>query len=119
MRTHCETFDSTTQLMIDRGVRTHVVFKTDQDDRALSLIAAGLGVALMPALFDAENIRKVKVRDFHTERIIVLEWNTGTVDERLSKLIAYMGSYNWNTATTLAGKRDSSFARRAGSMPIL
>lgn len=99
VRTHCETFDSTTQILTDRGIRTHIVFKTDQDDRALALIGAGLGVALMPVSFDAEKVRKVRVRDFHTERVITLEWSTDAVDERLERLITYITSYNWSAST--------------------
>jgi DNA-binding transcriptional LysR family regulator len=37
VRTHCEAFGSTTKLLADRGIRCRVVYKTDQDDRALAL----------------------------------------------------------------------------------
>jgi DNA-binding transcriptional LysR family regulator len=95
VRTHCETFASTTKFLRDRGIRTHVVYKTDQDDRALSLIAAGLGVALMPTLYDAPDVRKIKVRDFDIERVIELQWNADMVDERLEALISFATSHNW------------------------
>jgi DNA-binding transcriptional LysR family regulator len=95
VRTHCETFAATTQLLFDRGIRTHVVYKTDQDDRALALIAAGLGVALMPALYDAPDVRKIKVRDFEVERVIELRWNADTVDDRLEIIISFASSHNW------------------------
>src|SRR6202022_2211614 len=49
VRTHCEAFDSTRKLLAQRGIRSQVVYKTDQDDRALALVGAGVGVALMPA----------------------------------------------------------------------
>lgn len=100
VRTHCETFDSTTQALTDRGIKTHIVFKTDQDDRALALIGAGLGVALMPALFDGDLVKKVQVRDFHTQRIISLEWKADTVDERISNLISCIKGHNWDASAT-------------------
>jgi DNA-binding transcriptional LysR family regulator len=98
VRSHCETFASTTKLLADRGIRTHIVYKTDQDDRALSLIAAGLGVALMPTLYDSADVRRIKVREFDAERIIELQWNADAVDERLKSLIAFATSYNWRSA---------------------
>ena len=98
VRSHCETFASTTKLLADRGIRTHIVYKTDQDDRALGLIAAGLGVALMPTLYDSPDVRRIKVREFDAERIIELQWNADTVDERLKSLIAFATSYNWRRA---------------------
>ena len=70
----------------------------DQDNRALSLIAAGLGVALMPTLHNLADVRKIKVREFDAERIIELQWNADTVDERLKSRIAFATSYNWRRA---------------------
>lgn len=99
VRSHCETFANTTKLLTDRGIRTRIVYKTDQDDRALALIAAGLGVALMPALYESPDVRRVRVRDFNAERIIELQWNADTVDERLQSLIALTTSYNWRSST--------------------
>ena len=98
VRSHCETFASTTKLLADRGIRTHIVYKTDQDDRALALIAAGLGVALMPALYESPGVRRIKVREFDVEREIELQWNADSVDERLKSLIAFATSYNWRRA---------------------
>jgi DNA-binding transcriptional LysR family regulator len=72
VRTRCETFRDTTKLLAARGIRSRVVYKTDQDDRALALVGAGLGVALMPSIFEAPKVRKVPVRDFHAKRVISL-----------------------------------------------
>jgi DNA-binding transcriptional LysR family regulator len=100
VRTHCETFRDTTKLLAARGIRSRVVYKTDQDDRALALIGAGLGVALMPSIFEAPNVRKVPVRDFHLNRTISLLWNADVVDDRLEQLIAFATSHNWATTGT-------------------
>lgn len=105
VRTHCEAFSSTTRLLNERGIRTHIVFKTDQDDRALSLVAAGLGVALMPGLFNTPKTRNIRVRDLHTERVIALQWNAGMVDARLNALIAFISSFNWKLRSESAINR--------------
>lgn len=103
VRTHCETFRTTTKLLAARGVRSRVVYKTDQDDRALALIGAGLGVALMPSIFAAPNVRKVPVRDFRAKRVISLLWNADVVDDRLDQLIAFATTHNWASADPYTG----------------
>lgn len=95
VRTHCETYDSTTKLFAKRGIRSQIVYRTDQDDRALALVAAGMGVALMPAVFDAANVKKVPVRDFEVKRVISLHWNADVTDDRLDRLIAIATTHNW------------------------
>jgi DNA-binding transcriptional LysR family regulator len=98
VRTHCEAFASVMKLLKDHGVKTHVVFKTDQDDRALSLVAAGLGLALMPTLFHASDVRRVRVRELSFERVIELRWNVHSTDNRLERLVAFATSFNWQGA---------------------
>jgi DNA-binding transcriptional LysR family regulator len=95
VRTHCETFDSTTNLLTKRGIRSQVVYRTDQDDRALALVGAGMGVALMPAIFDAPNVKKVPVRDFDAKRVISLYWNEDVTDDRLDRVVALATTHNW------------------------
>jgi DNA-binding transcriptional LysR family regulator len=95
IRTHCEAYDSTTKVMAERGIRSVVVYRTDQDDRALALVGAGLGVALMPSIFDAPNVKKVPVRDFDTKRVISLHWNEDIADDRLDQLVTFATTHNW------------------------
>ena len=98
VRTHCETFRDTTKLLAARGIRSRVVYKIDQNDRALALIGAGLGVPLMPSIFEAPSVRKVPIRDFHLTRVISLLWNADVMDDRLEQLIAFAISHNWVSA---------------------
>jgi DNA-binding transcriptional LysR family regulator len=95
VRSHCETFQSTTKLLAQRGIRSRVVYKTDQDDRALALVGAGMGVALMPSIFDAPNVKKVPVRDFEAFRVISLHWNEDVADDRLDRVVAFATTHNW------------------------
>jgi DNA-binding transcriptional LysR family regulator len=43
-----------------------------QDDRAMNLVAAGIGVALMPALFSGTSVSRVPVSDLPITRILVV-----------------------------------------------
>jgi len=53
------------------------------------------GVALMPAIFDASNVKKVPVRDFDAKRVISLHWNEDVADNRLDQLVAFATTHNW------------------------
>jgi DNA-binding transcriptional LysR family regulator len=108
VRTHCEAFDSTRKLLAQRGIHSQVVYRTDQDDRALALVGAGLGVALMPAIFDAPNVKKVPVRDFDAKRVISLHWNEDVADDRLDQLVTFATTHNWGSP----GRPDFEAIRR-------
>lgn len=96
LRTGCETFKDTTDLMIARSIRTKVVFRTDQDDRALGLVASGLGIALMPALFHMPGVVGVPVRDFERTRTIGLQWLRGAeASHHVARVIATVRSHSW------------------------
>jgi DNA-binding transcriptional LysR family regulator len=95
-RTHCETYRQTTELMVSRGIKTRVVYRTDQDDRVLGLVAAGLGIALMPSVFESSGIVKLPVRDFLAQRTIGLKWrdNDGCFT-LLNAMLSFAKSHDW------------------------
>jgi DNA-binding transcriptional LysR family regulator len=98
LRTSCETFQDTTALLIARGIRTRLVYRTDQDDRALGLVAAGIGVALMPALYKAAGVVNVHVSDFKTKRTIGMRWLAQASENKcLTALVAFACSHPWMT----------------------
>jgi DNA-binding transcriptional LysR family regulator len=115
VRTHCEGYDSTRKLLAERGIRSQVVYRTDQDDRALALVGAGLGVALMPAIFDAPNVKKVPVRDFDAKRVISLYWNEDVADDRLDQLVAFATTHNWASSA----RRDFEALRRLSGRAVV
>ena len=98
LRTSCETFRDTTALLIARGIRTRLVYRTDQDDRALGLVAAGIGVALMPALYKADGVVNVDISDFDTKRTIGMQWLVQAPENKcLTALVTFACSHPWIT----------------------
>jgi DNA-binding transcriptional LysR family regulator len=80
------------------GIRTRLVYRTDQDDRALGLVAACVGFALMPALYKAAGVVNVHISDFVTKRTIGIRWVPQTEQSQaLSALIAFACSHPWVT----------------------
>jgi DNA-binding transcriptional LysR family regulator len=72
LRTTCEARRATQETLAARGIRPRVVARTAQDDRALSLVAAGIGLALMPALFVSPGVMRVPIADYEMTRRIVV-----------------------------------------------
>src|ERR1700688_4863395 len=98
LRTSCETFQDTTALLLARGILTRLVYRTDQDDRALGLVAAGIGVALMPALYKAAGVVNVGISDFNTKRTIGMRWLPQAKENKcLTAMIAFACSHPWVT----------------------
>ncbi len=106
LRTGCETFKTTTDLLIERSIKTKVVYRTDQDDRALALVAAGFGVALMPALFHMPAVVSVPIRDFDVTRTIALQWLPGMeLLDHVARMIAAIRSHSWASDLHTGEKR--------------
>lgn len=64
LRRHCEVLAETSQHFTSRGVRPFFAARTTNDDRAMALIAAGLGVTVMPDGFRAPGIVRPKMQGF-------------------------------------------------------
>lgn len=120
LRTSCETFQDTTALLIARGIRTRVVYRTDQDDRALGLVAAGIGVALMPALYKAAGVANVHILDFDIKRTIGMRWLAHAPENKcLNSLVAFACSHPWMTSSRSDEPRIVSIRTPKGGKPHL
>jgi DNA-binding transcriptional LysR family regulator len=75
IRRHCEVLAATSQYFTQRGVRPSFGLKTTNDDRALALVRAGLGVTVMPESFRDPEICHVKLIDFDLHREIGLVYS--------------------------------------------
>ena len=58
--------------LIDRNVRPPLVYRTAQDERALSMVGAGVGITVMPDSYTAPDVVRVPMRDFNPRRTVAL-----------------------------------------------
>jgi DNA-binding transcriptional LysR family regulator len=72
IRQHCEVLAATSRYFTQRGVRPRFGVKTTNDDRALALVRAGLGVTVMPQSFQAPGICQIRLAGFDLRRQIGL-----------------------------------------------
>ena len=95
VRTRCDFYQDVTNVLVARGIKIRVVYQTDQDDRALSLIAAGIGLSLVPAHFDVSAIKQVPVLDLGLSREIGLLWSREREVGDLKEFIKFAESQCW------------------------
>jgi DNA-binding transcriptional LysR family regulator len=72
IRRHCEVLAATSRYFTERGVRPRFGLKTLNDDRALAMVRAGLGVTVVPESFFGPGLRQIGLADFDLRRQIGL-----------------------------------------------
>lgn len=95
VRTGCDRFHEASQALESRGIKVRIVYRTDQDDRAFSLVAAGIGVAFTPAHFDVPGVQQVPVQDLGIVRTIGLMWLHEHGDGHIEEFARFAESHRW------------------------
>ncbi len=95
LRTRCDFYHDAANVLAARGVKVRVVYQTDQDDRALALVAAGIGLAFVPAHFDAPTVRQVPVSDLGLVREVGLLWPRDREDADLAEFTKFAARHSW------------------------
>ena len=76
LRPHCEALSETSRFFTERGVRPHFAFRSTNDERVLEMVAAGLGVTVMPEGFEAPGVAHPRLVGFHAKRTIGLAYRS-------------------------------------------
>lgn len=72
VRRQCEALPETSRFFTAHGIRPFMAARTDDDERALALVAAGLGITLVPRSHARDGIAVVELTGFTAERTIGL-----------------------------------------------
>lgn len=76
-RRSCERLRETSAFFTSRGVRPRFSFKSHNDERAIALVAAGLGITVAPRSLAAQGTRFVGLADFNLRRTIGMAARAG------------------------------------------
>jgi DNA-binding transcriptional LysR family regulator len=95
VRTGCDKFQDASNVLISRGIKMRIVYKTAQIDRTLALVAAGIGVALIPARLGTPAVKQVPVVDLGFFRTFGLLWSRDRDDPGLDAFIKFAEGYSW------------------------
>lgn len=70
VRRHCEALSETSRHFTERGIRPHLAFRSNNDERVLQLVAAGLGITVMPMIYAFPGVVRPKLLGFDLERTL-------------------------------------------------
>jgi DNA-binding transcriptional LysR family regulator len=70
VRRNCEALSETSRHFTERGVRPHFAFRSTNDERVAQMVAAGLGVTVMPESFEWPGITRPRMAGFNLRRTI-------------------------------------------------
>ncbi|QGP80607.1 LysR family transcriptional regulator [Sphingobium sp. CAP-1] len=70
VRRHCEALSDTSRFFTERGVRPHFSLRSTNDERVLAMVAAGLGITVMPDSHAYPGVVRPRLAGFQVERRI-------------------------------------------------
>lgn len=70
VRRHCEALSDTSRFFTERGVRPHFALRSTNDERVLQMVAAGLGITMMPECYRAEGVVRPRLAGFDLTRTL-------------------------------------------------
>jgi DNA-binding transcriptional LysR family regulator len=72
VRSRCEVLSETSRHFTDRNVRPPLVYRTAQDERALAMVGAGIGITVMPDSYAAPDVVRIPLSGFTLRRTVAL-----------------------------------------------
>lgn len=81
VRRHCEALSETSRFFTERGVRPHFTLRSTNDERVLQMIAAGLGVTVMPRSYEWPGVVRPRLVGFQLSR--TLGWAASHASEAI------------------------------------
>ncbi|MBL4741214.1 MAG: LysR family transcriptional regulator [Sneathiella sp.] len=94
-RSHCITEVETTRTFAREGVNPHIVFRTDEDSKALALTASGLGLCMLPDIITGPNIQHIPVDGININRTIGLSYLKDNEDSLIHSFRLFATSHKW------------------------
>lgn len=88
VRSRCEVLSETSRHFTDRNVRPPLVYRTPQDERALAMVGAGIGVTVMPDSYFAADVVRIPMTGFTPRRTVALFLPRFDMPQRLSAAAA-------------------------------
>jgi DNA-binding transcriptional LysR family regulator len=96
----CPGLEDLANVFASRDIAIRVVFKTDRDDMALALVAAGIGLALVPGKFDIPSVKQIPVNDLGISREVGLMWQRERKPGALKEFIDFAENHRWDLEDT-------------------
>jgi DNA-binding transcriptional LysR family regulator len=96
-RMHCRLRASVKQKFAALGLQQHVVYRADNEDWVIALVAAGLGITVMAEWRNLAGITYIPIADWTLERTIGLVWRTGHDNDSVKAFCQFAASHDWQS----------------------
>jgi DNA-binding transcriptional LysR family regulator len=96
-RSHCESGTEMSRTFALAGVNPHIVFRTDQDEKAVSFVEAGLGLCMLPDIHCTTNVAQIPVEGINIGRTIGLTWQQSEDNELIQSFRLFAASHEWRS----------------------
>ncbi|RMF10323.1 MAG: LysR family transcriptional regulator [Alphaproteobacteria bacterium] len=110
VRTRCEVLSETSRYFTAQNVRPRLVYRTAQDERALAMVAAGLGYTTVPESYRRDGAVQLRLLGFdYRRRIGLVRTAIPLGPERAAlteQFIGFAASQNWADATSLLHRAE-------------
>lgn len=93
VRSNCEILSETSRHFTDNNVRPRLVYRTNNDERALAMVGAGIGITIMPESYSLENVVRIPMKDFNIQRETILRTRKDIDNLLKSKINAYFQAF--------------------------
>lgn len=94
-RSHCEHRMFFQNLIKHHNVQLNMAYVTNQDDRALALVEADIGLAIIPAHYASSRIITVPMAEDRHQRSIGFEWSESENMNEINQFINFASTASW------------------------
>ncbi len=94
-RMNCELWGEICQLFESQGVQPQVVYRAAHEEWVFSLVAAGLGVTIMPEWQDVSDVAYIPLADLNLHRTVGLSWRVQQDSPVIELFRTFAASHDW------------------------
>ncbi|HCH69411.1 MAG TPA: LysR family transcriptional regulator [Colwellia sp.] len=95
-RIHCEHRQVFENLLKQHNVRLNMAYITNQDERALALVEAEVGVTIVPQHYTSSRITTLPLAEDQNKRAIGLEWGNSENLTEITQFVDFTRTASWH-----------------------
>ncbi|MBL4899404.1 MAG: LysR family transcriptional regulator [Colwellia sp.] len=95
-RIHCEHKEVFESLLKQHDVKLNMAYITNQDERAIALVEADVGVAIIPEHYTSARITTLPLTEDQSKRVIGLEWGKNENINEVTKFVDFCSTASWS-----------------------
>ncbi|MFT6556554.1 LysR family transcriptional regulator [Sneathiella sp.] len=94
-RSHCLSEVEITRFFARENINPNIIFRTDEDDKALSLVQSGVGLCVIPDMLSYPGVELVPIDQLNIAKTLGLSWRHGKKNDIMEVFRLFASSHNW------------------------